>query len=229
MYYYRNDLTALKWFRKAAEQGHAYSQFMLGRMYDHGQGNLSTAVKWYRKAAEQGHADAQLILGNMCKNGRGVDENISTAVIWYSKAAMQGISDAQFMLGDMYTNGWGVIKNTSMAVFWYRKAAEQGHAYAKIKYEAKISVEKAENLATIVLISLGLYCVATGYCLQMCFLTFQICYSIFRSLGRILIITLVCFRNNWQLGACFCAKLVKYHEDWFQIKEECQNVVCQID
>ncbi len=142
---------------------------------------------------------------------------------------MQGIANVQFRLGDMYKNGWGVIKDNSMAVFWYREAAEQGHAYAIINYKTEISVEKAENLATIVLILLGLYCVATGYLLQTCFLTFQICYSIFCNLGKMLIITLVCFRNNWQFVACFCAKLVKNHEDWFKIKEECENMVCQID
>ena len=52
---------AVKWFRKAAEQGHAGAQANLGFMYDRGWGvpeDDREAVKWFRKAAEQGHAGA---------------------------------------------------------------------------------------------------------------------------------------------------------------------------
>ena len=53
---------AVKWYRKAAEQGHASAQCNLGYCYDIGQGvpqDYSEAVKWYRKAAEQGDEDAK--------------------------------------------------------------------------------------------------------------------------------------------------------------------------
>jgi uncharacterized protein len=33
----KDDAEAVKWFRKAAEQGHAKAQFNLGAMYDNGQ------------------------------------------------------------------------------------------------------------------------------------------------------------------------------------------------
>jgi uncharacterized protein len=52
---------ALKWFRKAADQGDASGQFNLGNMYDKGEGlagNNAEAVKWYRLAADQGYAAA---------------------------------------------------------------------------------------------------------------------------------------------------------------------------
>lgn len=48
---------AVKWFRKAAEQGFARGQTGLGRMYQHGRGvpeDLAQAIQWFRKAAEQG-------------------------------------------------------------------------------------------------------------------------------------------------------------------------------
>ena len=44
-----------KWYRKAAEQGHASAQFNLGCAYASGRGlpqDYAEAVKWYRKAAE---------------------------------------------------------------------------------------------------------------------------------------------------------------------------------
>ncbi|MBT5524960.1 MAG: sel1 repeat family protein, partial [Rhodospirillaceae bacterium] len=62
----QNDKVALKWYRLAAEQGHAKAQFNLGFMYSAGQGvpqDNKTAVKWYRLAAKQGDASAQYNLG----------------------------------------------------------------------------------------------------------------------------------------------------------------------
>ena len=53
---------AVRWYRKAAEQGHATAQYNLGAMYGKGQGvtqDAVEAVRWCRKAAEQGHATAQ--------------------------------------------------------------------------------------------------------------------------------------------------------------------------
>ncbi len=103
MYHYgrgvdKNDSTALKWYRKAAEQGHADAQSNLGDMYHYGFGvdeNYSTAVKWYSKESEQGHAYAQFMLGCMYETGRCVDKTFSTAVKWYRKAAEQGHARAQ--------------------------------------------------------------------------------------------------------------------------------------
>ena len=53
---------AMKWLRRAAEQGLAEAQFTVGYGYDTGQGvpqNHAEARKWYRLAAEQGHEGAQ--------------------------------------------------------------------------------------------------------------------------------------------------------------------------
>ena len=51
---------AASWYRKAADQGNAGAQYMLGEMYCWGQGverSLPLAAKWYLKSAEQGIAD----------------------------------------------------------------------------------------------------------------------------------------------------------------------------
>ena len=53
---------AVKWYRKAAEQGYARAQYNLGVCYGNGKGvpkNRAEAVKWFRKAAEQGHERAK--------------------------------------------------------------------------------------------------------------------------------------------------------------------------
>ncbi|MCC8020830.1 MAG: sel1 repeat family protein [Akkermansia sp.] len=56
---------AVRWYRKAAEQGHAGAQCNLGCCYFNGYGvkqNREEAVCWRRKAAEQGHAHAKEFL-----------------------------------------------------------------------------------------------------------------------------------------------------------------------
>jgi TPR repeat protein len=53
----QDDVEAVKWFRKAAEQGYPAAQDNLGWMYKNGRGVVQDdveAVKWFRKAAEHG-------------------------------------------------------------------------------------------------------------------------------------------------------------------------------
>lgn len=65
---------AVRWYRKAAEQGFAPSQLHLASMYYFGLGvakDHGEAVKWYRKAAEQGNMYAKNILGHLEVRGAG--------------------------------------------------------------------------------------------------------------------------------------------------------------
>ena len=100
----KNYAEAVKWFRKAAEQGNADAQYNLGACYYNGQGvtkDYTEAVKWIRKAAEQGFAGAQYNLGNCYYKGNGVTQNYTEAVKWYRKAAEQGNAEAQYHLGEL--------------------------------------------------------------------------------------------------------------------------------
>jgi TPR repeat protein len=79
--------------RKAAEQGGAEAQIMLGVMYEQGGGvpkDMTEAVKWFRKAAEQGDANAQIMLGNCYDKGQGVSNDKVKAYMWYNLAATAG-------------------------------------------------------------------------------------------------------------------------------------------
>jgi len=93
----QNETEALKWFRKAADQGFAEAQANLARMYAAGKGvakDETEAVKWYRKAAEQGLGLAQVNLGGMYAAGRGVAKDLAEAVKWVRKAGEQRDSEA---------------------------------------------------------------------------------------------------------------------------------------
>ncbi|MGN0866760.1 MAG: hypothetical protein ACI4SG_03675, partial [Oligosphaeraceae bacterium] len=53
---------AAKWFRRAAEQGHAWAQIELGRCYALGKGiprDKEMARKWYHAAWENGDGEVQ--------------------------------------------------------------------------------------------------------------------------------------------------------------------------
>ena len=126
--------TAVEWYRKAAEQGHAEAQLYLGYSYGNGQAvkqDQEEAAKWYRKAAEQGDAGAQINLGFCYENGQGVRQDPAEAAKWYRKAAEQGDEEAQYNMGVCYGNGLGVRQDPTEAVKWYRKAAEQGYGGAQ--------------------------------------------------------------------------------------------------
>ncbi|MEW6313466.1 MAG: tetratricopeptide repeat protein [Pseudomonadota bacterium] len=125
--------SALKWYRKAAEQGHAGAQSNLGIMYAHGQGvpqDHAEAVKWYREAAAHGEANAQFRLGVMYDDGHGVPQDYVEAVKWYRKAAKQEHAGAEGNLGVMYALGQGVPQDRVMAHAWLSLAAAQGIATA---------------------------------------------------------------------------------------------------
>jgi hypothetical protein len=85
----QNDAEALHWFRKAAEQGDANSQYTLGTLLHCGRGDAQScqsdveAASWCKKAAEQGHAVAQKNLGFLFECGHGVTQSDDEAAYWY--------------------------------------------------------------------------------------------------------------------------------------------------
>ena len=89
---------AVKWFRKAAEQGYANAQANLGASYYNGLGvtkDPKEAVKWYRKAAEQGDATGQYYLGGCYYSGQGVTKNYVVTYAWWKIAVANGHADAK--------------------------------------------------------------------------------------------------------------------------------------
>jgi TPR repeat protein len=147
-----DDEDALKWLRKAAEQGHAKAQRELGRWYASGRGvraSFEEAEKWFRRAAAQGDSEAVENLRQMPelpeltkkakqgnvraqrelvhRYGTGflVERNQEEAAKWCRKLAEQGERDAQWRLGCLYQDGDGVERNDEEAAKWLEKAAAQ--------------------------------------------------------------------------------------------------------
>ena len=137
---------AEKWFRKAAEMGHAIAAVRLQGEPLAQKPYVLTEAKQYRKAADQGDADAQVLLGDMYKSGNGVALDLTEAAKWYRKAADQGDASAQILLGDMYYRGDGVELDLTEAAGWYRKSASQGNADAQVSLGLMYYEEKGVAL-----------------------------------------------------------------------------------
>ncbi len=102
----QNYIAAIKWLRKAADQGDADAQFELGQIYRKGKGvpqDYAESVGWYREAAEQGtgiiNRHAQFVLGLMYWGGKGVAQDYVQAHMWLNLAAIhnQRLTIAQTM------------------------------------------------------------------------------------------------------------------------------------
>ena len=127
---------AYKWFRKAAEQGDAISQHIVGIRYFNGDGvprDYTEATKWFKKSADQGTDYDQYQLGTMYLDGQGVPKDDAMAAMWFRKAAEQGHVTSQTLLGLMYFDGQGVEQNYAEAAKWSRLAADRGDALAQNK------------------------------------------------------------------------------------------------
>ena len=81
-----------------AEKGNAIDQYILGFMYENGEGvsqDYKKAEKWYHKAAKQGDTDAQYNLGNFYNNDNlGVAHDYVMSHMWFNIAAVNGYQDA---------------------------------------------------------------------------------------------------------------------------------------
>ena len=129
--------TAAKEFRPFAEQGQATAQYILGWIFQNGDGvpqNHTEAIRWYTKAAEKGNADAQYALGAYYMSGNGAARDDAKAATWFRKAAEQDKAPAQYLLGYLLSRGEGITRNNVESASWYRKAAEKGHADAQYAY-----------------------------------------------------------------------------------------------
>lgn len=124
-------VSAIGWFRKAAEDGYAPAQARLAGLLDYSESN-EEALTWYQKAAEQNNADGQYGLASMYAAGEGTERDYQQAIKWFSNAAEQGHSQAIRALVSAYeTGGLGLEIDKSKAVEILNKAAVLNDSWAK--------------------------------------------------------------------------------------------------
>ena len=125
---------AMRELLPAAKTGNPSAQFLVGYMYDEGQGvrrKTEEAIHWLQKAAEQNHARAELQIGLIYMFhgdlGPGIPPNFAEAARWFRRAAKHGDVDALLNLGFLYSGAlFGSPRDEVEAYAWYKLATTQG-------------------------------------------------------------------------------------------------------
>jgi uncharacterized protein len=128
-----NREEAMKWYQKAAEQGHPRAQYYLGCAYTNGVGGLPSdkvkAFEFCARAAEQECAAAEFYVASAYESGDGPGEGGASdhilATNWYTKAAEHGYLAAQNRLGVLCVNSSDESLWT-IGFKWLSGAANQG-------------------------------------------------------------------------------------------------------
>ena len=138
---------ALKFFRRASEDGNIVADWYLGHMYRIGRGvpqDDATAYSYYSRVADLYDSDesdqnrlritvdAMVRMADYQRTGvtsAGIPQNTTQAASTYLKiATIYGHPSAQFALGVMNIKGQGVKKNPQQGLKWLIAAARKRHA-----------------------------------------------------------------------------------------------------
>lgn len=94
----QDPITALTWYRRAADQQHVLAQHNIGNAYSSGTGveaSNEMAAYWWQLAAQQGDAVVQYRLAQLFEQGLGVPQDMSVALRWYADSARRGNDNAR--------------------------------------------------------------------------------------------------------------------------------------
>lgn len=126
----RDAAKAADLLTRAATRGDASAQYLLGLLYQNGQGvarDQDAAFNWLLAAAEQRHAMAQFSLAAVQFENNDQVEGLR----WLRAAAGEGLTEAQIQLALLLDNPDSGATNRVEALDWFRRAAETGHVMAQ--------------------------------------------------------------------------------------------------
>lgn len=122
--------SAVIYYKKAAEKGHAKAQHALGRLYEKS-GSDAEAINWYNRAINSykeayrlGDKTSSYRLGCLYANSKLLKNIEKAAFEWYQRAGAKGHIKALYELGSAKTHGLGTEKNEEEAVCLYKLAAD---------------------------------------------------------------------------------------------------------
>lgn len=138
---------AAVWYQRAADLGHAPSQYRLANFYEKGSGverDLDKAKTWYQLAAEQGNASAMHNLAVLYATA-GAAPDYASASTWFEKAANHGVRDSQVNLAILYARGDGVARDLEQSYKWFAIAANDGDKDAAAKRDEVYNALRPEQ------------------------------------------------------------------------------------
>jgi len=124
---------AAKHYRIAAEQGIAYAQFRLARLYYYGKGvpqSFAKDIEWLRKSAASNNSWGLRNLALEYVNGAGIASDPEEAFRLMLKSAQMGNPSAERAVGEYYRDGTGTTRDYEEAIRWLQLAASQGEKTA---------------------------------------------------------------------------------------------------
>ena len=132
---------AIKWYKKAADQGLADAQFRLGECFEVGRGckkDLRESFIRYESAAKKGLPIAEYKIGKFYEEGLVCEKDAAMAVHWYESAAFKNYSLAQYEYGLCYLEGRGVNQDTTKGTKWIKSAATKDCILAQTRLGAML-------------------------------------------------------------------------------------------
>jgi TPR repeat protein len=136
---------AMKWMKKAHDQGYLPATHAMGDFYQLGWGvgkDQGVAMKYFREAATKGFPAAQAMLGRLYISGSGVSTNKSEGMKWLNLALNQREVSAPLSLAYYAENGlFGFRKDKVQATAYYAVGIEFG---AKGGPETKLEELKSQ-------------------------------------------------------------------------------------
>ncbi len=120
---------ALRWFRKAAAQGHVMAINMIGRCHEKGWGtpiDRAAAARCFRVAAERGLDWGMYNYAGALGLGAGVPQDEVAAMGWFQRAAAMGHAKSINFVGGYHEEGRLTVRDMAKAALCYRRAAEAG-------------------------------------------------------------------------------------------------------
>lgn len=143
------------WYEKAAAQKDAYSQYLLGFIYETKldvSDRFEKAKEYYKQAAAQNHPKALTRLAHMHRDGlHGFSKDSLQAKKLYEQAAEQGDEEAQYSLGTFYLLGQVVEKDYLKALGLFEKSSIKNHTDSQFElakmYEKGLGVRQDKEKA----------------------------------------------------------------------------------
>lgn len=133
-----NDMTAAKWFQRAADKGSSQGKYFMGFFYAEGYGGLpiseKMAIKYLREAASDNNYSAIHYL--LCKKCYGDNDEFRRLRDKMFELAKMGDDRAQnalgfaYAIGEEYDSSFGLEKNPIESQKWFEMAAKNGNVDA---------------------------------------------------------------------------------------------------
>jgi uncharacterized protein len=144
-----NDQRALKYFRRASDDGNIVADWYLGHMYRLGRGvdkSDAKAFSYYVRVADQFNADEssnkklRIMVDSLVRvadyyragnKASAIPEDPARAIRIYKLASTYGHPAAEFGLGVMNLHGQGMNAKPAQGLRWLNKSAKKHHAPAQ--------------------------------------------------------------------------------------------------